>query len=219
MDTFGTVQRKVLADRVLTDRLSFPKRRSLGRPHLNRKKPAYPVGGSVGDSITSQLLPFRKAMTANLKRRGFNTSHLELKTVIPLYYNEILNAQPNSPYQPVNVSDFVNSSAFKVKKSDHESFYEIDFRVNEKVTEVTDVVNDIIENFKLSLAKKNVLISQGIEPKSIMNDIEYYQAKATEKVIHNLETKQLDEATVKVSGLHDFILIVFSLMILYYLTQ
>jgi len=201
MDTFGTVQKKVL-----TDRLSIPGRSSLNKPH-NKKR-------SVGDVVTSQLRPFRKAMTSNLKRRGFYTSHLELRTVIPLYYNEILNAQPNSPYQLVNVHDFINSPAFKTSASDH-----FDFRVNEKITEVTDVVNDIIENFKLSLAKKKVLTSQGIEPKSVMNDIEYYQAKATEKVIHNLETKQIDEATVKVSGLHDFILIVFSLMILYYLTQ
>ena len=43
---------------------------------------------TVGAVIASQLLPFRKTMRQQLRSNGYDVQRVNLKTLIPLYYNE-----------------------------------------------------------------------------------------------------------------------------------
>ena len=88
---------------------------------------------SIGNVLTSPLIPFRRSMIVQLNRRGFNTSSLDWKTLVSLYYNEFVSNKENTknPYVPISSYEFKNNPAFRLRPSDSFNGEIIDYRNSE----------------------------------------------------------------------------------------
>lgn len=164
---------------------------------------------TIGAVFASQLFPFRKVMVLGLKKRGFNTDKLNFKTVIGLYHNEFCSNMYDrtNPYTPINVFEFCNNPAFKLKQNDSFNGDMDDIRNIELFDRVNGIVDRVVDIFRSSKLKKEAAVSSGVNPKSVLTDEELIQAKAAEKVEKDLEAKALGAKPVNVDTIKNLILI------------
>jgi hypothetical protein len=165
----------------------------------------------IGSIITSQLLPFANTMRLQLRRRGYNTDSLSLKDVIPLYYNEFV---VEDKLQPVSHFEFINNPAFKVRPSDNLNGELTDVH-KDFFGDISDVVYNIIQKFKLSRDKKRSASLNGMDYMEVLTIDEVVQAKATEKVTKDLQQKLLGNVGITVNDMKGIMLIAIALWVAY----
>jgi hypothetical protein len=164
---------------------------------------------TIGAVMTSQLVPFRKAMETGLKKRGYNTSNLNFKTVIGLYYNEFASNLYNKSnhFAPVNIFEFTSNPAFRVHPHDNINGELDDIHNTIQFDQVNGIIDNIIDLFRYAKLKKRLAISQGINPKEVLTDEEILQAKAADSVERKLEAKSLGNQSVTNQQLKNILLI------------
>lgn len=165
----------------------------------------------VGTIITSQLLPFAHTMRLQLRRRGYNTTGVPLKSVIPLYYNEFV---AGGKLVPISHFEFINNPAFKVRPSDNLNGELTDIH-KDFFAQISDVVYNIIQQFKLSRDKKRSATLNGMNYMEVLTDEEIVQAKAADKVTKDLQQKLLGNVGITVSDMKGILVIAITLWILY----
>ena len=165
---------------------------------VQRKPAKSKINHTIGQEITAQLLPLKSSMRSQLAKRGFNVSHLETRSLIPLYYNEFISNKYNkeSPFVPLNTYEFVNHMAFKVRPSDNLEGDVLDFKNLEQFNHLSSVVDNIVETFKLSAAKKRFAKLNGVNPRNVLTVEELDQANAVERVKKELKEKSSFESPV-----------------------
>lgn len=164
---------------------------------------------TIGAVFASELFPFRKVMVLGLKKRGYNTDKLNFKTVIGMYHNEFCSNlyDKSNPYVPINVFEFCNNPAFKLKQNDSFNGNMDDIRNIELFDRVSGIVDRIVDIMRTAKLKKDVAVSSGVNPKTVLTDEEMLQAKAAEKVEKDLEAKALGTKPVNADMLKNILII------------
>jgi hypothetical protein len=176
---------------------------------------------TIGAVIVSRLLPFRKAMKMELQRRGFNTSGMNFRNVIALYYNEVISQKydKSSPYVPIDAKDFVNSFVFKVSPKDDYNADLSDIHNVTDINRVDSVIDNIIDVFRASKLKKQFAHLQGTDPKQVLTSEELLQANAAEKVQRVLENKEMNVKPVSTGQIKNILFISLIGLLLYTLLK
>ena len=131
---------------------------------------------TIGDVLIARLRPFRFAIITGLKKHGINTAGVNFKTLVILYHNEFaINA---TGVKPVPITQFTNSAAFKLKTADKPTADTGDARNMASFMDIVDIVNHVINVFKVAKVKYEVAVNRGDNPKQVLTDEEYTQAKA-----------------------------------------
>jgi hypothetical protein len=174
---------------------------------------------SIGDLMTSQLLPFRRSMVSHLERFGINAKRMRFSNVIPLYYNEFVSSKHNksSPFVTINSYEFRNNAVFKISPHDHLIGDLSDFRNADGLGHVGSVVNNIVNTYKFAMNKRRLALQRGINPKEVLSDVEYKQALDAERVLRKLKEKDRDNHSVKQGTVKNVIVIGLIIFLLYYL--
>ena len=185
------------------------------------RKPSKGVAGGKGFTVGRVLLekvrPFRFAMLVSLQRKGISVAHLRFRHIVALFFN---NFCTNSfGVGAINVSDFGNNVAFKIRSLDEAAPYNSNGRVSTQVNEVSEVVECIIEQFKQSNEKYKVAKLYGQSPAMTMTDEELLQAAAFRKVYRNLSKEVRGDNFIKVSTVNQVLKIAVIGLILYYILK
>jgi hypothetical protein len=172
---------------------------------------------SVGAVVTSQLIPFRKYMIRQLNSRGFNTSKMNWKNIVILYHNEFVSNLHNkqSPFVPVDAYEFCNNFAFKIKETDNLVGDLRDFRNAEGCGQIGNIVDNIINTYKYAKGKYIRAESAGQNPKDVLSDVEYFQAKSAIAVEKKLRNSLEDNSNVKVGQVKKILIVAVVIFILY----
>ena len=174
-------------------------------------------GFSVGRVLLEKVRPFRFAMLVSLQRKGIATSHLRFRHIVALFYN---NFCTNSfGIGQVNVSDFGNNVAFKIKTLDEAAPYNSNGRVSSQVNEVAEVAEYVIEQFKQSNEKYKVAKMYGQNPAMTLSDEELLQAAAFRKVYRGLSKEVQGDNFVKVATIKQVLKIAVISLIVYYILK
>lgn len=184
-----------------------------GSGMTRKKKPSLkPIlsDTTTGDELINRLRPFRAAMIRGLQQRGVNTFGMKFKTVVATYYNEFSG-------RTLNVSDFINNIAFKIKKSDDVTGDILSSRVQASFNEINDVVSAIINIFKVARNKYDAALVYGYEPEKLLKDEEVTQAKAAKKVEHSLLLKFRGDHYMKYSEFRKNMLWIFGFALVLWL--
>jgi len=176
---------------------------------------------TVGNIMISQLQPFKRSMAQQLSHRGFYVNHLQLKRIIPLYYNQFVSNEvnPQSNFVPINIEEFVNHVAYRISPSDNLNGDVMDFRNLKQFNNLDDVVFNIIDVFKKAKLKKRAVLSQGANSYDMLTDDEQEQARACSQVERHLEAKAEGSQAVTKGSLKNIIIIGVVLFLLYYLLK
>lgn len=184
-----------------------------GSGRLPNKKPSLkPIlsDTTIGDDLIGRLRPFRAAMIRGLQQRGVNTFGMKFKTVVATYYNEFSGKK-------LNVSDFINNIAFKIKRSDDVTGDLLNARVQTSFNEINDVVSAVINIFKVSKSKYEAALTYGYEPDKILTDEEFTQAKAANRIEHSLLIKFRGDHYMKYSEFRKNMLWIFGFALVLWL--
>jgi len=186
-----------------------------------KKKKRSHLEYTYGGQVTTELLPFKGVMAYQLSKRGFNTRNLSFRELVPLYYNEFVSnkGNPFSSYQPINCYDFRNNISFKVRPSDNFNGDINSFRVKHHFSEVNNVVDGIVNHFKIAQLKKRYAFAQGQNPYHTMTDEELVQARATDRITSHLENQILFDRPIKQGSLLNMLFWGFMLLALYYILE
>lgn len=176
---------------------------------------------TVGNVVLEQLRPFRSAMVSHLESFGVSAKRLRLKNIVPLYYNECVSNKHNksSPFTPINVYEFSDNLSFKIPVADNVIGDLKDFRNAEGMGRIGNVVENTVNTFKFQMNRRRKAINNGVDPRSVMSELEYRQAIAAEKVLFKMKQKQQDSYSVKTGTLKDILFYGFILLLLYYLVK
>ena len=191
----------------------------LTKPIYQRTKKGIAGGNgySVGRVLLEKVRPFRFAMLVSLQRKGIATAHLKFRHIVALFYNNFcLNS---FGVGAVNVSDFGNNLAFKIKTLEEAAPYNSNGRVSSQVNEVTEVAEYVIEQFKQSNEKYKVAKSYGQNPKLTLTDEELLQAAAFRKVYNDLSKEVQGDNFVKVATVKQVLKFAVIIGILYYILK
>jgi hypothetical protein len=165
---------------------------------------------TIGCYMLKKLKPFRFAMITGLQRKGINTFGMKFKTIVATYYNEY------SGYN-INVSDFINNIAFKVKNNDDVSNELVSVRVQTALQEINTVIDVIINIFKEAKNKYDTAKSYGYDPEKTLKDEELLQAKAAKIVEFELLKKFKADHYMKFSEVNTGLKWVLGIAIVLYL--
>lgn len=174
----------------------------IGKPIIKPK--------SVGDLVINKLLPFRFAMVTGLRRQGVDTTGMQFKTLIAVYYNEFSGRK-------INVSDFINNIVFKIGRDDEISSDISTVRNQTAMIEVSLIVDSVINLFKTSKQKYETALDYGYEPEKILTDEEIRQAKAARIVENDLLMKFKSDHYIKFSEVKTHLKWVLGLVVILYL--
>jgi len=170
------------------------------KPKPKKKKVVVASGkGSeytVGDVLISRVKPLHFAMMRQLFQKGINATSMNFKTVVIYYYNNFcINTTNRKPY---DVSAFINLPAFKIRLDRETSADPNDARNKSSFVDVVEVADAIISIFRQAKARYDTLITEGFDPKEMMNDEQYSQAKAAIIVENDLLKKFRSDNFMKV---------------------
>jgi hypothetical protein len=170
---------------------------------------------SIGSELTSELLPFKNVMLRQLKRRGFNVSNVPFKNIIPLYFNEFLSNQniKSNYYQPINCFEFSENPIFKFSVSDNLNGNVLDYRNRDYFLQIGNVVDSIINNFKISKIKK-----QSCNHLEELTSDELIQANEAEKIERELQKKLFNQSPITKKDIKNIILFGLIVWLLIYMT-
>ena len=163
---------------------------------------------TVGNVVLEQLRPFRNSMVSHLESFGVSAKKLRLKNLVPLYYNECVSNKHNksSPFVPINVYEFVDNLSFKIPVSDNVVGDLKDFRNAEGMGKIGNVVENTVNTFKYQMNRRRKAINDGVDPRTLMGELEYRQAIAAERVLQRMKQKQQDSYAVKTGDVRKIIM-------------
>lgn len=171
-------------------------------------------GFSVGRVLLEKVRPFRFAMLLSLQRKGIATQRLSFKYITALFYN---NFCVNSfGVEPVDVNDFANNVAFKIKSLEQAQPYNSNGRISSDVNNIVEVTEYIIEQFKQSHDKYNTARYYGQQPSMTLTDNELLQAAAFRKVYSKLSKEVTSDNYLKISSVNQLLKIIIVLALFYY---
>ncbi len=183
----------------------------IARPKTKVQKPKQmgKLPKSIGSMSLARLLPFKPYMILGLRKKGFDTSKLDFKNLVALYYNEIGSQKNNrsSPYVPVNINEFTNSFLFKISPRDNINGSLDDTSNRVELGNIDALVDSIIELFRTAKEKKEYAISQGVNPKTVLSDAELLQAKGAVRIQKSLENKVFYNKEIRLGQVKDFIIL------------
>lgn len=190
----------------------------LTKPVYKQAKKSVAGGnGSVGKVLLEKVRPFRFAMLVSLQRKGIATAHLKFRHIVALFFN---NFCVNSfGVAAINVSDFGNNVAFKIRSLEEAAPYNTNGRISSQVNEVTEVAEYVIEQFKQSNEKYKVAKSYGQNPKLTLTDEELLQAAAFRKVYNDLSKEVQGDNFIKVATVKQVLKFAVIIGILYYILK
>ena len=171
----------------------------------------------MGAVITSKLTPFAPAMRKELARRGFSTGGLDFKNLMALYYNEIVSDKniSSNGLKPINAYEFTNNFVFRVTPSDNLNGDLTDIHNQLAFENVNTVTSDIINSFRIAMAKKRAAVSQGLNPSHVLTDTELLQARAGERVQNSLEQEVTDNKPVTFGQLRGLIIWILVIVLIF----
>ena len=188
-----------------------------GVPPKKRKRVVIASGlrgkKTIGNVMIAQLQPFKKSMARQLSRRGIYADHLQLKRIIPLYYNNFVCSE-HSQYTPINMAEFVNHIAYRVSPSDNLNGDVTDFRNMAEFTKLDDVIENIIDVFRTAKNKKRAVLMSS-NSYDLLTDDEQEQARTCQKVEKHLEAVAEGSQSVTKGSLKNIIMIGIVLFLLY----
>lgn len=158
---------------------------------------------TIGDVLIARLRPFRFAIITGLKKHGINTTGVNFKTLVILYHNEYA---VGGQVKPVPITQFINSAAFKLKTDDKATGDTGDARNMASFMDIVDTVTRVINVFKVAKVKYSVAVSRGDDPKQVMTDEEYVQAKACFIVEDSLLRKMKGDNYLKAGQVKKFVI-------------
>lgn len=127
---------------------------------------------TIGDVLLARLKPLAFAIRTGLAKRGYNTAGMNFKSQVAVYYNEF------SGRKPVDVSEFINHVAFKLKTTDNPNGDIEDARNKQSMMEVNEIVTSVMNVFSTAKHKHEALAMQGQNPRQFMTDEQLTQARA-----------------------------------------
>ena len=148
-------------------------------------------------------------MIRQLNKRGFNTSQLDFKTLVILYFNEFVSNKenPENHFQPVNVYQFRSNPIFRMRKGDNFTGDINSVRFAQSIDHVEGVTDNVISLFRKSRIKRDYAQEQGMNPKEVLTDEELVQAKAAARIENELRNKTLNSKSITTGQLVNLILI------------
>ena len=172
---------------------------------------------SVGAVVLSQLIPFRKYMIAQLNSRGFNTSKMNWRNIVILYHNEFVSNQHNkqSPFVPVDSYEFCNNFAFRIKPKDNSIGNFDDFRNVDGMGQIGNIVDNIVNTYKYAKGRYQKAERAGENPKDVLSDVEYFQARSAIAVEKKLRNSLEDNTSVKTGQVKKILIVAVVIFILY----
>ena len=172
---------------------------------------------TIGNILLSRLYPFGFAINTGLIKRGYNVSGLNFKSKVAIYYNEFATGIIGR--KPLNVSEFINNVSFKLTPDDEINGDIEETRNQVQFAEITSVVNDIIEVFKVAKFKYETLKIQGFEPRQFLTDEQLTQAKAA-FIVQDRLTKNLQSDHFFQSGeVWGLVKIIVGIYLIYYILK
>lgn len=225
MDLSGQNKRTILSKRKVNADGSVTTIQRVKRPKTRKVVIASGVGTrnpTMGDVITSELQPLRKSMTQQLQRRGFNTQRMNFREIIATYYNEFVSNKnnPQSQFVPISAYEFRNHFAFRLSTRDSYNGSKIaELHNRARFDSVGGVVDNIVSIFRYAKLKKRAAVLEGIPPSDIMTDEEIIQANTAEKVERDLEAKLMNEKSLKIGTVKNFVIIALVLILIWYVAK
>ena len=161
---------------------------------------------TLGAVAVAPLLPFKKIMIKQLGERGIATKNMKFPQVVEAFYNNFVAKSArnkSSSYEQCPPGAFSDNYTFTTPIT--------------KGTELPDhvvgdlvgqIVQAVINHFKKKKIEKQALENQNIDPKTQMTQQDIEAADTTDKVIKDLEKKEVDEKNVKAGQLKKILFIV-----------
>jgi hypothetical protein len=190
---------------------NFPKHKPQGKKSRKKRK------NSVGDLVISQLVPLRGAMVKQLRQRGYDTSKMPFRNIIPLYYNEFVSTLEDS-YDNLNAFSFRNNPSFRIALSDNLNGTLQDVH-KDYIAEISTVIDDIINVFSDSHKKRQAALSQGFNPRQVLTRDELTQAQAVIKAKNSLEAKEINSKPVSVGEMKNILFFGFIFLLIWYVIK
>jgi len=190
----------------------------LTKPIVEKRKVNIAAGKvrnrTLGFYLLNRVRPFRFAMVLGLQRRGISTKNLPFRTIVGLYFN---NFCANSfGIMPIDIVQWNNNIAFKItEKSDTGSELQ-EARNMTAFTQIAEVCDYIVELFREAKEKYLIAKMQGYEPKEVLTDEQFTQAKACMRVEKRLNNAERSDNYIKLSSVKAFIKWLIILVIIYY---
>lgn len=150
---------------------------------------------TAGAILVAPLLPFKGSMKRQLKDRGVSTSGMRFPAIVEKFYNEVVKkseANKDSKFEHCPEGAFKDNWVFSYEMDEWEVLPD---------SVVGDIVGSIVKavigHFKRKKAEKEAIKNAGLNPSSEMTQPDLDAANTTEKVVKDLEEKQLDDKNVK----------------------
>ena len=215
MDLTGNVQRKLLVNKSVNSVTGETVIRV--RPKPIRYKRVVIARGSgdtatIGDIITARLRPLRFAMVTGLRRFGINTTGVSWPVLVALYYNTFSGKR-------VDVSEFSNHVAFKLKTKDEATADLTDPKNRTQFAEINDIVTEIIELFRQSKEKYLTAEKFDNNPEQVLKSEDVCRAKAVFIVERKLRRELRADHFLKQSDMVTVIKYAIIGFILYYILK
>lgn len=192
----------------------------LTRPVSFQGKSKRIAGGtvhSVGRVLLEKVRPFRFAMLLSLQRKGIATRHLSFKVVTALFFNNFCTN--TFGIAPVDVTEFTNNVAFRIKDIAEAEPYNTNGRINSQINQVREVAEYIIERFRQAHEQVKTTKDYGYDVKLTISDEDILMSKAYKRVYNRLNNELKSDNFVKVSDLKGAIKFVIVIGLIYYILR
>jgi hypothetical protein len=168
---------------------------------------------TIGQNINATLLPFRSVMSKLLRRRGYDTSSMDMATITALYHNEFVNSK-----EPVDVRGFTSNPLYQIRASDNWNGDLGDYRNRAYWEQIEGVVDGTINHFVAARRKRDaVVIIGGDNYENNLTGDEETQAAAVDTVQAKLTASQTSSAPFTQKQFWDVAKIVLIVMAIYYI--
>jgi len=214
MDNTDRVEQKILTKKLINSETGETITRT--KPIKQKKQRIIVASGrgkkSVGNIMLAKVMPFKFAIVTLLKKRGYDTSLMNFRTLLGTYYRDFVKPDFDVPV-------FANNIAFKLSPDDETTGNITDARNALQFTEIPIIVDGVISTFVKSKQKYDTCIMQGFDPEMSLKDEEITQAKACIVVQERLLKKEKSDHFLKVDDLKNIYWLIGFILVFWILTQ
>ena len=196
MDNTDRIKEKVLTKKLVNTQTGETITRT--KPIRKKRQRIIVASGrgrkSVGNIMLAKVQPLKFAIITLLKKRGYDTSMMNFRTLVATYYREFVKTD-------FDIQGFVNNIGFKLSPDD-ETIGDISETRNAlQFTEIPLIVEGVINTFVHSKQKFDTCIMQGFDPEMSLKDEEITQAKACIIIQEKLLRKEKEDHFLKADDL------------------
>lgn len=162
---------------------------------------------TLGTVAVAPLLPFKPVIKKILSKRGIAIKNMKFPQLVEKFYNVVIAKSKDNPHSSLEecpVGLFYDNYTFTTP-------------IPKGTTELPDhvvgdivgsIVQAVINHFKKRKKEKQALENQNIDPLTQMTSEDIEMANATDKVLKDLEQKELEDKNVKAGQLKKILFIV-----------